>query len=175
MKKFFLSLFLITALFIRFQTDGVVNAQTETPIICGCPSEINKIYQERETGETCVQDYATFQADPTINHLWVEDAEITAQGKADDRARQFIYWVLTHNSIDNHPVILKIWSTARNLAYFFVILIAAIMGIGMIINQRSNFSTGIKIWPSIMKILVMLLYISFSATLVIAIIQLSEI
>ncbi len=179
MKKFFLSLFFVVALFIRFQADGNVFAQTETPvetpIICGCPSDLNKIYQERESGESCVTDYKTFQEDPTLNHLWVEDAEITAQGKTDDRARQFIYWVVTNGAVDNHPVIFKIWSTTRNVAYFFVILIVAIIGLGMIINQRSNFSTSIKIWPSIMKILVMLLYISFSATLVITIIQLSEI
>lgn len=189
MRKFCLSIFILLVLFIRLQADSVVFAQAQPPaanppatqntdnlIICGgCPSDLNKVYQDRQTGERCVPDYATFQQNPTVNHLWVEDASITAQGKADDRARQFIYWVVTNGSIDNHPVLYKIWGTTRNVAYFLVILVAALMGAAMIINQRSNFSSRIKIWPAIMKILLILLYISFSASLVITIIQLSEI
>lgn len=179
MKKILLILFILVFFFYQTPFLGNVFAQgtstEETPIICGCPSEINKIYQDRGTGETCVTDFATFKQDPTINHLWVEDAEITSQGKADDRARQFIYWVVTNGSIDNHPVLLKIWSTVRNVSYFFVIIVAAIMGVGMIITQRSNFNTNIKVWPSVMKILIILLFITFSASLVITIIQLSDI
>lgn len=177
MKKILLSVFAIVLFLYQIPFFGKVLAQTdtETPIICGCPSEINKIYQDRGTGETCVTDFATFKEDPTVNHLWVEDAEITAQGKADDRARQFIYWVVTNGSIDNHPVLFKIWSTVRNVSYFFVILVAAVMGLGMIISQRSNFNANIKVWPSVMKILAILLFITFSASLVITIIQLSDI
>ncbi len=146
-----------------------------TPIICGCPADLSKVYQDRQSGEQCVTDLATFQQDPTINHLWVEDANVTAQGKADERARQFIYWVVTHSAINNHPVLYQVWNTTRNVSYFFVILVAALMGLGMIINQRSNFSSQIKIWPSIMKILLILLYITLSASIVITVIQLADI
>lgn len=178
MKKLLLFLFGIVFLLYQAPSLNFVLAQGATndaPIICGCPSDTNKIYTDRQTGETCVTDYDTFKQDPVANHLWVEDPEITAQGKADDRARQFIYWVVTHSSIDNHAVLSKVWSTARNVSYFFVILVAAIMGVGMIVSQRANFSTNIKVWPSVMKIVLMLLYITFSASIVITIIQLSEI
>jgi len=152
-----------------------------TPQICGCPNELNQIYQEKGSGETCVNNsdptaaFQEFNADPKTKHLWIEDSEVTAQGKANDRARQFIYWVTTHAAIDNHPVLTKIWGTARNLSYFFVILTAALLGLGIIIGQRTNFETGIKLWPAITKILSAILYIAFSATIVITIVQLSEI
>ncbi len=176
MKKILLVLF--TVVFFLYQVPSIVKLSAQTvdlPIICGCPSEINKVYQDRGTGETCVTDFATFKEDPTVNHLWVEDAEITAQGKTDDRARQFIYWVVTNSSIDNHPVLFKIWSTVRNVSYFFVIIVAAIMGVGMIITQRSAFNTNIKVWPTVMKIAAILLFITFSASLVITVIQISDI
>jgi len=182
MKRWLASIILlfITVLFIR---TGSVIAQTATttdplsitPPICGCPTDINNIYTEKNNGEKCVTDFATFQAAPATNHLWIEDENVTAQGKANDRARQFIFWVMTHSSIDNHPVLYKIWGTVRNLAYFFTILSAALLGLGIIVGQRTNFSTGIKVWPAFTKILIALLYISFSATIIISVIQLSEI
>ncbi len=187
MRRVFYFLLTLTLFFFQFTSFNEVLAQaannppnnapvnTDVPIICGCPSELTKIYTAKKTGERCVTDFQTFKEDPTMNHLWVEDAEITAQGKADDRARQFIYWTITHTSIDNHPVLIRVWSAARNVAYFLVLLVGAIMGLGIIINQRSNFSSSIKVWPSVWKILLILLYISFSATLVITLIQLSEI
>jgi hypothetical protein len=83
--------------------------------------------------------------------------------------------VTTHAAINNHPVLTKVWATARNLSYFFVILTAALLGLGIIIGQRTNFETGIKFWPAITKILLSILYIAFSATIIIAIVQLSEV
>lgn len=146
-----------------------------TPPLCGCPPDLNKIYEAKGGGEKCVTDVATFKANPTTNHLWVEDPKVTAQGKANDRARQFIYWVMTHSSIDNHPTLFKIWGTTRNIAYFFTILSAALFGLAIIIGQRTNFATGVKVWPSVTKVLLGLLYISFSATVVVTIVQLSGI
>lgn len=188
MKKiFFIFLFVFASLIGRSLLSPVLaqqttKQQTQTaqttdlpPIICGCPTELTKVYTDKQTGEKCVADLDTFKQDPTLNHLWVEDAQITAQGKADERSRQFIYWVLTHGAIDHHPILTKVWSIARNLSYFFIILVAAIMGLGIIVGQRSQFLSNIKVWPSVWKILVALLFIAFSATLVIALIDLSEI
>jgi hypothetical protein len=163
------------------QTPSVQPITQIPPQLCGCPSGLDQIYQEKGDGETCVNNpdpttaFAEFNTDPKTKHLWVEDSEITSQGKADDRARQFIYWVMTHAAIDNHPVLTQVWGTVRNLSYFFVILTAALLGLGIIIGQRTNFETGIKLWPAITKILLSVFYIAFSATIVIAVIQLSEI
>ncbi|KKP87274.1 MAG: hypothetical protein UR89_C0003G0004 [Candidatus Roizmanbacteria bacterium GW2011_GWA2_35_8] len=181
MKRFLSSLALI--LLACFFLAGYISAQEApndspfniTPPICGCPAEINTIYEKAGGKEQCVSDIDVFKSNPATNHLWIEDQEVTAQGKANDRARQFIFWVMTHNAIDNHPVLFKIWGTVRNLAYFFTILSAALLGLGFIIGQRTNFDTGVKVWPAITKILLALLYISFSATIVITVIQLSEI
>lgn len=175
-------------IFIKIITTGVF-AQTPTPQqsfntppqLCGCPTELSQIYQEKGTGETCINNpdattaFQEFNSDPKLNHLWVEDPEITSQGKSNDRARQFIYWVVTHSAIDNHPVLTQVWTTARNLSYFLVILTAALLGLGIIIGQRTNFETGIKLWPAVTKILLSIFYIAFSATIVFTVIQLSEI
>ena len=187
MKKS-LSLFIIVFFTFLFLVVNSVSAQAPSsfpiqiaPQLCGCPKELNKIYEDKGTGETCINTrdsaaaFQEFNQNPRTKHLWIEDQEITAQGKANDRARQFIYWVVTRSAIDNHPVLIKVWGTARNLSYFLVILTAALLGLGIIIGQRTNFETGIKLWPAITKILSAILYISFSATIVITIVQLSEI
>lgn len=157
---------------------------TETPpLLCPdtagrrgvCSPELDAIYKEQGKGEECTPDYEKFKTDPAKNHIWIEDPEVTSQGKSNDRARQFIYWVTTHSVINNHPVLTRIWGAARNLSYFLVILTAALLGLGIIIGQKTNFETGIKLWPAITKILLAIFYIAFSATIVISIIQLSEI
>lgn len=173
--------FLLFLFFIHAPTVKAQPANSDTPIIvCGCPPELTRIYEEKQTGERCIAGdsttaYETFKQNPTEYHLWVEDPEITDQGKTDERARQFIYWVITHSSIDTHPTLQKIWSVSRNVAYFLTLLVGAIMGLGMIIAQRNNFSATVKVWPTVMKILGILLFISFSASVVITIILLSEI
>ena len=140
--------------------------------IGNCPAELQDIYPN---GEKCVNSFAEFKTNPGANHYWVEDQKVTAQGKADERARQFIYWVINKNSIDDYPVIKQIWNNTRNLSYFFTILITAIMGIGFIVGQKANFETKLKVWPLIWRVFASLLYITFSFAIVITLIQLSEI
>ena len=187
MKKFLSFVIIIFFTFLFWSVSSVsAQATPATPILiapqlCGCPSELNDIYIDKATGETCINTrdstaaFTEFNQNPRTKHLWIEDSEVTAQGKSNDRARQFIYWVVTHSAIDNHPVLIKIWSTARNMSYFLVILTAALLGLGIIVGQRTNFETGIKLWPAITKILMSILYISFSATIIFTVIQLSEI
>lgn len=182
MKKVLLSVIIVFFTFIFLVVDSTLaQASSPPPLIeippqiCGCQPELNKVYEEKGGLEKCVTDLETFKSSPTTNHLWIEDSEITAQGKSSERARQFIYWVTTHAAIDNHPVLTRVWGTARNLSYFLVILTAALLGLGIIIGQRTNFETGIKLWPAITKILTSILYIAFSATIVITIVQLSNV
>jgi hypothetical protein len=150
-----------------------------TPIACpafplGCPQDlINNVYSQR--GESCASSYEDFKQDPINKHYWVEDPQVTAQGKADERARQFIYWVISHPSIDNHPTLLKLWGFTRNITYFFIILVIALFGLGYIIGQRTQFNLGIQIWPSIYKTALLLLYVTFSAAIVLFLIQLGNI
>jgi len=178
----FTSFFLLAGLSPVFAQTTPIPTETP-PLLCPnksgqrgvCSAELDAIYQEQGKGEECTADYEKFKSDPAKYHIWIEDSEVTTQGKSNDRARQFIYWVTTHAANDNHPILTKIWGTARNLSYFFVVLTAALLGLGIIIGQRTNFETGIKLWPAISKILVSILYIAFSATIVITIVQLSEV
>lgn len=141
------------------------------PLI-NCPSQMLPIYQR--LGKPCATSYADFLTDPINKHYWVEDPKITAQGKADERARQFIYWVISTEVIEDAPVLRSIWNISSLIALFGVVLVAAIFGIGYIISQRTQYNFNIQIWPTIIKIGMMLLYIAFSAAIVAVLIQFSE-
>ncbi|PIZ64038.1 hypothetical protein COY16_00325, partial [Candidatus Roizmanbacteria bacterium CG_4_10_14_0_2_um_filter_39_13] len=141
----------------------------------------------KNLGERCATSYADFISDPIGSHYWVEDPAITSQGKSDERARQFLYWVLNTNAIDEAPVLRTIWNFSSIVALVGVVLVATIFGIGYIISRRGgnvyngigNFfaggSSGIAIWPTIIKIGTMLLYVAFSSAIVFILIQFSEI
>jgi hypothetical protein len=147
----------------------------DEPVACGgggCPAGLLPIYAERN--ESCAPTYQDFKQNQTESHYWIEDPEVTDQGRADERARQFIAWVLNNNAIDNHPVLSTVWGLSRNIAYFFIMLVAAILGIGFIVGQRSHFDLKLKVWPIIGKIGGALLFVTFSAAIVILFIQLSE-
>ncbi|PIY71645.1 hypothetical protein COY87_05095 [Candidatus Roizmanbacteria bacterium CG_4_10_14_0_8_um_filter_33_9] len=143
------------------------------PAMGSCPIQLVTAYQS--INERCVVAYDEFIRDPITTHFWALDEEITAQGKADERARQFVYWVINNNSIDDHPVIKQVWNITRNVTLFLFVLVVSMFGLGYIIGQRSQFQSKIEIWPNIMKILLGLLYISFSFAITIFIIQVSEI
>lgn len=157
----------------------------DPPIFCGkvenlsCPVEMMPIYQELNntfgTGDECATGYADFLTNPKTKHYWVEDPDITAQGKADERARQFLYWVLTTNAIDSAPVLTSVWQLTAIISLFGVVLITAIFGIGYIVSQRTNYDFKIRIWPTVVKIGTMLLYVSLSSAIVFILIQFSEI
>ncbi len=122
---------------------------------------------------TCATTYESWLGNKSQN-FWVNDDEITALGKAGERSHQFLYWVLTHKSIDDHPVILSVWSFAKNMTYFFLLIIAAIFGLGIIIGQRANFNLKIEVWPLVVKIGLLFLYVTFSASVILLIVQLSD-
>lgn len=174
--------FLVIAVFVLFLRIPSVFAQESiridiTPQPCanraGCPIDLVPVYEAR--GEACVTDPAEFAANPTSNHYWVEDPKITDQGKADERARQFIYWTLSTRSLDDSPVLKNVWRLTSNITYFLVLFVAAMLGIGLIVGQRLRFETKVKVWPAVMKIVMILIYVAFSASVIILLIQLSEI
>lgn len=150
-----------------------------TPIPCGtsesrsCPKEMTPIYEK--LGEPCSKSFQEFSRFPSTRHFWIEDPAITAQGKANERARQFIYFAINSRAIDDHPVLREIWGITSTVAFFFVVIVAAIFGLGFIISKRTNFDLNIELWPTLIKLGVMLLYIALSASIVLLLIQLSEI
>jgi len=170
----FLILFFLFLLFFNFSVKAQVFVEPRSCSLgYGCPEGLSEIYSQ--LGERCVNSYEEFKKDPVNNHFWIDDEETTNQGKADERARQFIHWVLNHPSIDNHPSIFQIWSNVRNIVYFLTLIVAAIFGLGLILNRRFNFSQKIEVWPQIFKLIGVLLFITFSATIVLTLIQLSDV
>jgi len=141
------------------------------PDLGDCPVGLKEFYKT----EKCVSTYTEFLQNPLQYHYWTLDPDIISQGKADERARQFVYWAVSKPSVDNHPSLRIIWSTTSAVALFLFILVAAMFGIGLIIGQQSNFELKVQIWPIISKIAIGLLYIVFSYAIVMFIIQLSEI
>lgn len=135
-----------------------------------CPQELRDIY-----GNSCAANYDDFKQNPHSKHYWIEDPDITSQGKANERARQFLDWTLSKSAVDNAPILRQIWQTTQGYALFFVVLVAAIFGIGIIVSRRTNFQVNIEVWPTFIRIGMMILFILFSAALVLSMIQLSEV
>ncbi|MBI3620426.1 hypothetical protein HY214_04785 [Candidatus Roizmanbacteria bacterium] len=106
--------------------------------------------------------------------FWVNDTDISALGQEGERSRQFLFWTLTHRSIDNHPVILSTWSLSRDITVVALIVVAAIMGIGIIVGQRRNFGYKIEVAPLVTKLAISFLYAVFSAALLLFIIQIAD-
>ncbi|MFH0773629.1 MAG: hypothetical protein V1922_04950 [bacterium] len=153
---------------------------TKNPTESNCPNDLNdKFYNNSENkfykGEKCVETYAEFVKNPLVNHYWSLDEQVTTQGKADERARQFLYWVMTKSAIDQHPAIRQIWAVTQNVTLFLFLLVAALFGLGYIVGQRSDFQLKMQIWPIIYKIGAGLLYIVFSYAIIMTFIQLSEV
>jgi len=184
MKKILLISFFVGWLFLLSTTNAKTIQAAEsyriqiTPVPCSmapglgdCPTDLSDIYKL----EPCVSSFETFSKDPVNQHFWAVDPVVTAQGRADERARQFIYWAFNRNSIDEHPVLKKAWGLSSGMVFVLIILVVAVGGISVIVGQRSNFDFKIQVWPMIIRILALLLYVAFSATIVLLLIQLSEI
>ena len=139
------------------------------------PAEKDQCLAEAEQYvKTCANSYEEWLDDKERN-FWVKDPEVTSLGKGGERSRSFILWVLTHPSIDDHPVLLDVWKLSRNVAMFLILIVVIIMGIGIIVGQRNNFSLSIEISPLIIKLAILLLYLVFSARVVILIVQVSDV
>ena len=123
---------------------------------------------------SCAPDYDSWLKDKTQN-FWVNDPEVTALGKGGERSRQFLLWTLTHPSDDDSPNIMSIWMLSRNIAYFMLLIIAIFMGLGIMIGQRGYFNLKVDVSPLFIKLVSLLLYVTFSAAIVLMIIQVSDI
>ncbi len=143
------------------------------PHLGNCPTDLKGVY--KTANENCVTSYAEFISNPVTNHYWAVDEEVTTQGKANERARQFIYWAISKSAVDNHPTIRVIWDATKNVTIFLFVLVAAMFGLGLMLGQQANFQLKIQVWPILSKILLGLLYIMFSYAIVIFLIQISEI
>lgn len=175
------TLFFVVSVFAVDPTPGPTNTD---PLPCStdtkqgyCPSGMSDIYAKSTlyAGESCVTTYGEFVTNPLKFHYWALDEKTTSQGKSNERARQFLYWVMTKSAIDQHPAIRQIWVVTQNVALFLFLIVAALFGLGYIIGQKSDFQVKMQIWPILYKIGSGLLYIVFSYAIIMTFIQISEI
>jgi hypothetical protein len=122
----------------------------------------------------------------TDTSQWAFDPETTEVGKNSERGRQFLWWVLSHPGIHSSPVLVQLWSISRNIVFVFIILVIVTLGIGLILSSRKTtlgpiFSgisspvAGLNLPSVFLKVGMVLLYVTFSYILIIALIQISEI
>ena len=91
MKKILSSLLLVVIFFFISSTVRAVDQININlpPITCyldSCPSDLLDFYTQKS--EKCVSTYDEFIKNPGANHYWIDDPEITAQGRADERDGQ---------------------------------------------------------------------------------------
>lgn len=137
-----------------------------SPCNSGCPTDA--------LDQNCASSYDEWLQNRSMD-FWVRDPEVIAIGQNGERAKQFLWWVFSHSSLDNHPGIIAVWTISRNITYFLLILATVLVGLGIIIGQKNNFNLKINISNQLLKVGLLLLYITFSATFVILLIQLSDI
>lgn len=116
---------------------------------------------------------------------WWEDPMTTEVGRNAERARQLLFWVVSHPPVYSAPVMVQLWSFTRNVVYGFVILVIVAFGMGLILSKRqgrlgpifSGISSpffGVNIPRVFFKVISVLLYVAFSYVLVLALIQIGE-
>lgn len=122
---------------------------------------------------------------PGPNPIWQYDVEVTEVGKNAERSRQLLYWVLSHPAIHSAPVIAKLWGISRNIVYVFIVLVMVAFGLGLILSRRAGsigpiFSgisspfLSVNVPSILLKIGMILLYVTFSYIFVLGLIQVAE-
>ena len=120
-------------------------------------------------------DAKYFTQDPRSLHFWAEDQEVTALGKAVDRSRQFIYWTITSQAVDQSLSLKQIWSMNRNIALGFMIVITAALGFAIALSLRLRSGYKFSAQGALAKVGLSILYIALSASIVFSLIALSEV
>ncbi|GIW62220.1 MAG: hypothetical protein KatS3mg090_0046 [Patescibacteria group bacterium] len=181
--------FIVVQYFSAFAVNSVVYAQAETvsqdtsleqilksiaptePIACGnsgCPNT------PQDLGYTCADSYQDWKNNPESN-FWVVDEEVTFLGKNAERARQFVYWVFDRDNIYNAEGVRKAWQNSRNVALAFAVLIVAASGLLIIISEKVYTPFKVEVRNVILKSAGMILFIIFSFTITVSILQISDV
>lgn len=151
LRKFCLIVLLLTTLFVSITSRNVFAAGTNFGTI---PTP-------------------TGGAPASANAKWEFDPEVTEIGKNADRARQLLWWVLSHPGVHTAPVFVEIWAFSRNMVYAFVILVVIAFGLSFILLRKR--ATAINIPPILLKIGLILVYVTFSYILILGLVQLSDV
>lgn len=102
---------------------------------------------------------------------WQVDAEVTEVGRNSERARQLLFWLFTHPSFDDNTGTRQIWSVSRNVVYLLFIVVLVAVGFGLMFFRERGFD--LSRW--IPKLIVALVFVTFSYLIILAFIQVSDI
>src|SRR3989304_1029375 len=106
---------------------------------------------------------------------WRFDPVTTEIGKRAERARQFVNWVLTHPSIDNHAVFRQVWLVSSGVTFFLILLTVILMGVGVLVARKRDISIKVDIAPILWKVVLLLVYTAFSYWIVLGLMQTTDI
>ena len=117
---------------------------------------------------------------------WKEDPVVTEVGKSAERARELLYWTMSHPAINRSQVISGLWAFSRNVVYVFFIIVIAMGGLGIVVSRRQGktgpiFSgisspfAGLTAGTLIMRIAALLVYATFSYVFVLGLIEFAQI
>lgn len=122
-----------------------------------------------------------------VHAEWVyPDPEVTEIGRSADRARQLLFWLFTHPSLDNSPAIAAVWAVCRNIVLVLFVLVVIFTGLALILSRTKGgvgeiFSGiaspiyGMNLAGIGFKIAKLLLWAVFSYVIVLGLIQVSEV
>jgi hypothetical protein len=115
---------------------------------------------------------------------WKIDAEVTQVGRNAERARQLIYWVVTHPPIYNVPQIAQAWRFSTYVAYALVVFVIIGLALQLVISSRSigptfsGISLGmerVNLFTVIIRVVLILAFITFSYIIVRLLVEGSEV
>lgn len=180
---FVIAVIFFSQFFLVRQTFAQATTPTPAPEyeVCqgsgGClQCEDNSQYQEIDECKkafSCANDLNEWQSKKSSN-FWVNDPEVTSLGLGGERSREFLYWTLTHPSVEDQQTLRTVWQFSLFITLALLVVIAAIMGIGIIIGQKRNFGYKIEVSPLITKIGLLFLYAVLSWSIILLIIQISD-
>lgn len=110
---------------------------------------------------------------------WQVDAEVTAVAKSSERARQLLFWIMTHPPIYSVPVIASMWGTVLQIVLLLFAVAFVIMGFSYILGRGrigASFS-GIsfpRVKSLIPKVVVLLAWALFSYIFVLGLVQIVD-
>jgi hypothetical protein len=102
---------------------------------------------------------------------WREDAEVTEVGRNAERARELLYWLFFHPSLDYQSAgIREIWVIARNIVYLLFIIVLVIAGIFLMFFK----GRGFNITPWIPKLIALIVFATFYYVFVLGLVALGD-
>lgn len=114
---------------------------------------------------------------------WVIDPVVTQVGRNAERARQFIYWVVTHSPVYNVPQIYQAYFFVQRLTWVLAIFVIIGLAIQLVLTRKSigptfsGISIGfdqVTIATIVIRMVLILSFIFFSYNIMLGFIQASD-